>query len=182
MIAAIVQPGERVRDGQLDALLQTVAQIVGMALALDLGAHPGQQLVAIDGARQIVVHAHVERAQQARLVARLRHDDDRQMARALERAHLAAQPQAVGSREVQADDQQIVGAVAEPQQRACGSVSTSTVVHLAQEPPRRAAPRAPGPRPAGCARRSPALLQQACRRAEAPISAPRRHAQHASRR
>jgi hypothetical protein len=40
-----------------------------------------------------------------------RDDDDRQMARAFERTHVAAQSQAVGRGQVQADDDEIVGFV-----------------------------------------------------------------------
>jgi hypothetical protein len=71
----------------------------------------GQQLVAIEGARQVGVDTHVERAHQAGILARLHDDDDRQLARAFERAHLAAQSQAVGRGQVQADDDEIVGFV-----------------------------------------------------------------------
>ena len=88
-----------------------------MALALDLGAHARQHLVAVDRPHQVVVDAHVEAAQQARLVARLDQDDDRQMARALERAHLGAQPQAVRLRQAEADDQQVAAARRALQQR-----------------------------------------------------------------
>ena len=116
-VAAIVQARERVRHGELDALVQAVAQVVGMALALDLRAHAGEQLVAIDRAGQIVVHAHVESAQQARFLARLHDDDDGQVAGALQRAHLAAQAQAVGRCQVQADDEEIAGPVAEAHER-----------------------------------------------------------------
>jgi hypothetical protein len=57
------------------------------------------------------VDTHVERAHQAGILARLHDDDDRQMARAFERAHVAAQSQAVGRGQVQADDDEIVGFV-----------------------------------------------------------------------
>ena len=92
---------------RLDAFLQAVAQVVGIALALDLRADARQQLVAVDGAHDVVVDAHVEAAQQARLVAGLDQHDDRQVARAVERARLRAQPQAVGPGQRQADDEQI---------------------------------------------------------------------------
>ena len=46
-----MQGGERIEDRHLDGLLQPRAQIVGVALALDLGADPRQKLVGVDWAR-----------------------------------------------------------------------------------------------------------------------------------
>ena len=51
MRAAIVQPGERVENGHLDAMLEPHAQMIDITLALDpLRARPCQQLVAFSGA------------------------------------------------------------------------------------------------------------------------------------
>ena len=94
-------------DRGLDALFQPVAQVVGVALALDLRAHAGQQLVLIDRAHDVVVDAHVETAEKPRLVAGLDQHDDGQMPRTVGRSRLRAQPQAVGAREREADDEHI---------------------------------------------------------------------------
>ena len=117
-IAAVVERRERVENGHFDRLLEPHAQIVGVALALDLGAHARQQLVGIDRADDIVVDAHIEAPEQLGVVAGLDDDHDRQMPRAVERANLRAQPQAVGIVEAQAYDHQIEIAVGQPQQSA----------------------------------------------------------------
>jgi hypothetical protein len=49
-VAAIVQAGELVGDRQLQRMIEVVAQEVGVALALDLGAGAGGQLLRIDRA------------------------------------------------------------------------------------------------------------------------------------
>ena len=69
------------------------------------------------GRTMIVVDPHVEAAQQAGVVARLDDDHDRQVPRAVERADLRAEPQAVGMLEAEADDHQVEIAVGKPQQR-----------------------------------------------------------------
>ena len=89
-IAAIVQPGERVENGHLDALLEPYPQMVEIALALELGAHPRQQLVRVDRAHHVVVDPHVQTLEQRRIVARLDDDQERQMACPVERANLRA--------------------------------------------------------------------------------------------
>ena len=81
--------------------------MVRVALALHLRAHARQQLVLIDGAHDVVVDAHVETAQQPRLVARLDQHDDRQMPGTVGRSRLRAQPQAVGAGQREADDEDI---------------------------------------------------------------------------
>ena len=131
-VAAVVQAGQSVGDGELDALLEAVAQEVGVALALDLGLDAREQLVALDRPDDVVVDAHVEAAQQARLVAGLDQNDDRQMPRAIERAHLRAQPQAVGVRQAQADDQQIEIVLGDLQQRLLRIALDDAVMDLGQ--------------------------------------------------
>jgi len=88
-IAAIVQPGERVENGHLDALLEPT-QMVEITLALELGTHPRQQLVRVDRAHHVVVDPHVQTLEQRRIVARLDDDQERQMACPVERANLRA--------------------------------------------------------------------------------------------
>ena len=66
-VAAVVQAGERVGDRHLDRHLHVVAQPLGVALLAHLGAHARQQLVLVDRAHQIVVHADLEAAHQARV-------------------------------------------------------------------------------------------------------------------
>ena len=51
-----MQRRERVENSHLDRLLEPHAQMIGMALALDCGAHPRQQFVAVNRAHDIVVH------------------------------------------------------------------------------------------------------------------------------
>ena len=78
-----------------------------MPLALDLRFDARQQFVSINRTHQIVVHTHIEAAQQPRLIAGLHQYDDGQVPRALEGAHLRAQSQSVGALQRQANDQQI---------------------------------------------------------------------------
>ena len=85
-----MQPGERVQGGHLDALFEPYPQMVNIALALELGAHPRQQLVWVDRAHHVVVDPHVQAPEQRRIVARLGNDQDRQMACPVERANLRA--------------------------------------------------------------------------------------------
>ena len=87
-IAAIMQPGERVENCHLDALLEPHQQMVEIALALDLGAHPRQQLVRVDRAHHVVVDPHVQASEQGPIVTRLGDDQDRQVACPVERADL----------------------------------------------------------------------------------------------
>jgi hypothetical protein len=47
-VAAVVQAGELVGDRHLQRVIEIVAQEVGVALALDLGAGAGGQLLRVD--------------------------------------------------------------------------------------------------------------------------------------
>ena len=103
-IAPIVEAGQRIDGGELDRRLQIGAQAVGVALAAQLAAHAGDQLVAVDRA------ARYSRSRRDRGRARMRLRSSRsamtrmrQRARALQRAHLAAQAQRVEFGEVEAD-------------------------------------------------------------------------------
>ncbi len=105
--AAIVEAGQRIEQRQFDRLLHLFAQAVGVALLAQLRAHPRQQFVAVDRARQAVVDAEFERAQHALTILEVGDDQDGKVARALERADLAAQPQPVVVAETEADDDEV---------------------------------------------------------------------------
>ena len=47
-VAPVVQPGQLVDDGEFERTVEIIAQEVGVALALDLGAHAGGQFLQID--------------------------------------------------------------------------------------------------------------------------------------
>ena len=94
-VASVVQPGERVENRHLDAMFEPHAQMIDVALALDLGARPCQQLVGVDRAHDVVVDPHIEAPQQPRIVSRLDEDEHRQMARPVDGANLRAKPQTV---------------------------------------------------------------------------------------
>ncbi len=106
-VAAVMEPGERVGDRRLDRHLHVVAQLLGIALLLDLGAHPREQLVLVDRPDQIVVDADLEAAHQPRIVLGIGDREQRQVAGALERAQVAAQPQAVVVLEAERDDGEV---------------------------------------------------------------------------
>ena len=94
-VAPVVETGQRIRDRHLDRVLHIVAQMIGVAPLADLGARARQQLVLVDRAQQIVVDADFEPAQQPRIVVGIGDRKDRQLAGALQRARLAAQPQTI---------------------------------------------------------------------------------------
>src|SRR6202521_2960885 len=87
--APVEQSGERIGDRELDRLLHVVAQTLGIALAADLRAHPRPELVLVGAAQEIVVGAEIKAAQQPCLLFRVGDEQNGQMPRALERAHLA---------------------------------------------------------------------------------------------
>ena len=91
--------------------------MVGIAALADLGARARQQLVLVDRAQQIVVDADLEPAQQPRVVVGIGDGQDRHVAGALQRARLAAQPQAVEIVEAERDDQKVVIAFGGVKQR-----------------------------------------------------------------
>jgi hypothetical protein len=106
-VAAVVETGERISDGQLHRPRHIEPQPVRIALALDLRVHAGLQLKLVQRPVQIVVHAHVQRAHQARLVFRVRHDENRDLPRALEGPQLRTQPQTVVIQQVEAHDEKV---------------------------------------------------------------------------
>ncbi|MHC2196102.1 hypothetical protein ACVJF1_008735 [Bradyrhizobium diazoefficiens] len=69
------------------------------------------------GPQQIVVDADLEAAEQPRRILGVRDRQDRHVARALQRARLAAQPEAIEIVEVERDDQQVVIALGGVEQR-----------------------------------------------------------------
>ena len=105
--AAIVEPGQRVVQRHLDRLLHGLAQSIRVALLADVCPHPGQELVSVDRAGEVVVDAEFEAAKHLRAIVRIGDEQDRQIARALVRAGLAAQPQAVERAEPRLDDHEV---------------------------------------------------------------------------
>ena len=116
-VAAIEQPGQPVGDRHLDRRLHVVAQPLGVALLLDLRPHARQHLVLVDRAHQIVVDADFQPAHQPRVVVGFGNRKDRHIAGALERADLAAQPQAVEILQPERHDDQVVVALGGAEQR-----------------------------------------------------------------
>ncbi len=91
--------------------------MVGVAPLADLGTRPRQQFVLVDRAQQVIVDADFQPAQQPRIVVGVGNSKDRHLAGALQRARLAAQPQAVIVFEAERDDQQVVIAFGGVEQR-----------------------------------------------------------------
>ena len=108
-IAAVVQPGQAVGHRHFDGLGDAGAQLVVVALAAHLGAQPRRQLLLVDRPHQIVVDAEFEAADDARLLALLRQQDDRQEAGAVERAQLRAKPQRIEIGEGRRDHHAFIG-------------------------------------------------------------------------
>jgi hypothetical protein len=125
-----VQAGERIGDRELDALLEAGAQELAVPLALDLRPDPGQELVAVDRAHQIVVDAHIEAPQQTRFVAWFDQHDDRQVPCSLKGADLRTKPQPVGALQRQTDDKQIEAVVGKLQKGGLGVALCERVVCL----------------------------------------------------
>ena len=82
-VAAVVQAGELVGDGQLHRLVEARAQRVEIALLAHLRLHAGAELFRVDRLDDDVGRAEVERADSLLLVVRLGDDKDRQVARGL---------------------------------------------------------------------------------------------------
>src|SRR5580704_8964596 len=93
--ATIVEPGQRVVKRHLYRLLNGLAQSIRIKLLPDVCPHPGQELVSVDRAREIVIGAEFEPAKHLRAIVWIGNEQDRQIARALVRAGLTAQPQTV---------------------------------------------------------------------------------------
>jgi len=104
-----MQAGQRIGDRRFDRHLNIVAQPLCVALLLDLSAHPRQQLVRIDRTDQVIVDSDFEAAHQPRIVVGFGNGEQRQIAGAVERADVAAQPQAVIVLEPERYDGEIVG-------------------------------------------------------------------------
>ena len=116
-VAAIVEPGQFVGQRQGQAAAVICAQPLGQAFAADLGAHPRQELVAIDRTDQVIVGAEIEPLGEPRQLAVIGHQQDRQLARAFVRPPLRHQTQRVAIRHRQAGDDQLDRIV----QRLCAS-------------------------------------------------------------
>ena len=79
-VTAVVEPCQRIRHRHLNAVLNVLAQAFPCSASrLSCVKHPRQQLVLVNRAHEIVVHAHVEPAQETRVVVRLDDDQDRQV-------------------------------------------------------------------------------------------------------
>ena len=103
----LLSPVSGIEQRQFDRLLHLFAQAVGVTLLAQLRAHACEQFVAVDRARQAVVDAEIEAAQHALTILDVGDDEDGKVARALERADLAAQPQSVVAAEAEADDDEV---------------------------------------------------------------------------
>ena len=107
-VAAVVEAGERVGDGHLHRGAHGEAQLLGIAVAADLGGDAGQQFLPVDRTDQVIVDAHVERPQQALVVIGIDKDQDRRLAGRFHRLELRADAQAVDALEVEVDDDQVI--------------------------------------------------------------------------
>ncbi len=108
-VAPVVKAGERVGHRHFNGCLHADAQLLGIAGAPDLRVHPGHQLLPVDGADEIIVHAHVEGPHQALLVVGRHHNEDGNLPGLLQRFQLRAQAQAIELLGIQIDDDQLIG-------------------------------------------------------------------------
>ena len=106
-VAAIVQAGQLVGDSQLQRVVEIVAQIVGVALAADLGAGAGRQLLRVDRLGQDVVDPDLQGLHQARPLVEIDNGQDRQVPRRLVRPELGGETQAVERAGRGVDDDQV---------------------------------------------------------------------------
>jgi hypothetical protein len=91
-------------------MVEVLAQIVGVALALDLGLDPGRQLLRVDRTRQDVVDADLQRLDQARTLVGIDHGQDRQVTGAFVRTQAGGEAQAVEALGRGVDNDQVDGA------------------------------------------------------------------------
>ena len=110
-IAPVVKAGQLVGERQGQAAAVVLVQPVLQALAADLGAHPRQQFVAVDRSDEIVVGAEIEPLGQARQLAGIGDQQDRQLPRRLGGAPLRDEPQRVAVRHRQAGDHELDGRI-----------------------------------------------------------------------
>ena len=94
-IAPVVEPRQTVGQGQRQLVQEAAAQPVLVALAADLGAHPRQQLVLVDGAGDVVVDPQLQGADQAIDVVFLADQKDGKLACLLQRAQQGTQAQGI---------------------------------------------------------------------------------------
>ncbi len=107
-VAPVVKAGERVGHRHFNGGLHADAELLGIAGAPDLRVHPGHQLLPVDGADEIVVHAHVEGPHEALLVVGRHHDEDGNLPGLLQRFQLRAQAQAIELLGIEIDDDQLI--------------------------------------------------------------------------
>ena len=106
-VAAVVQARELIGDRQLQRVVEVGAQVVGIALAADLGAHARRQLAGIDRSGQDVVDADLEGLHGLLALVQVGDAQDRQAAGSLVRTQLGGEAQAVERLGVQVDDHQV---------------------------------------------------------------------------
>ena len=105
--AAIVQPGQGSNKRQFDRLLHLLAQTVGVALLRKWCARARAIRCDRPAALSQSLIAELEPAQHARAILEFGDDENGQVSRALERANLAAQAEAVVIGEAEADDEDV---------------------------------------------------------------------------
>ena len=105
--AAIVEPGERVVQRHFYRLLHGLAQSIRVMLLAYVCPHSRQELVSVDRAGEVVIDAEFEAAKNLGAIVRISNEQDWQIARALVRASLAAQPQAVERAKAETDDHEV---------------------------------------------------------------------------
>ena len=105
-----MQAGELVGHRQLQRIVEVRAQEIGVALALDLGAHPRGQLLRIDGPGQEVIDPDLQRLDHLGPVVRIDDDQHRHIARRLVRTQLGGKAKPVEVARIGVDDHQVDGA------------------------------------------------------------------------
>ena len=91
-----------------------------------------RRLVSVDRAGKVVVDAEFEAAQDLRAIFGIGDEQDRQIARALVRTRLTAQPQTVEGAKAETHDHEVDCLVARRHQRLAWLVSENHVVMRAQ--------------------------------------------------
>ena len=82
--------------------------MIGITAAANLRADTGEQLVFIDRSQQVIGDADLQTTKQSRIAVGIGDGKDRNVPRALQRADLAAQPQAVEIFQPERHDEKIV--------------------------------------------------------------------------
>ena len=88
--APVVEPGQSIDDPEFEGGRHVVAQRVGVVLAAQLRAHARDEFIAVDRPQNVVVHAKIETAQDARSLLGIGEQQNGQSAGSLQRTQLAA--------------------------------------------------------------------------------------------